>query len=94
MRKLHTYIVSGCIVFAAVLSSGTQAEAAKIAVQAYKQPYASSISKKNLPIQPKLVSPISKKKIYDTLLPHFTKAYVDTFIKENFTETENGLIKK
>ncbi|MBN6187171.1 hypothetical protein JQN58_09245 [Aneurinibacillus sp. BA2021] len=85
MRKSHTYILAGCLILGITLACGNRTEAAATGVQAYKQPHASSISKKNKPVQPKLVSPISKKKIYTTLLPHVTKAYADT---------ENGLIKK
>ncbi|WP_371863568.1 DUF3993 domain-containing protein [Aneurinibacillus danicus] len=93
MKKRCRWILSGCLVLLFSVVFGTGVEASKETALLHKE-QAFSIMKKSAVVQPKLVGPISKKKIYDALLPYFTKNYIEAFIKENFLETEKGLIRK
>ncbi|MCI1695034.1 DUF3993 domain-containing protein [Aneurinibacillus aneurinilyticus] len=85
-------MLSGCLVLLLSVTFTTVAEASNVAGQSHKEQ--AELAKKNALAQPKLVGPTTKKKIYDTLLPYFTKNYIEAFITENFWETEKGLIKK
>ncbi|MED4730018.1 DUF3993 domain-containing protein [Aneurinibacillus migulanus] len=92
MKRIRRRILSGCLVLLFSATFTTVAEASTETSQSLQEQAA--LAKKNALAQPKLVGPTTKKKIYDTLLPYFTKNYIEAFIKENFLETEKGLIKK